>query len=581
MGQNPTLARWIDDVARRTRPDRVVVCDGSEEEARALAAGMVADGTLIRLDERRHPGSFLHRSDPSDVARTEHLTFLATESAEDAGPTNNWMAPAEAHARVAPLFDGAMAGRTMYVVPYLLGPVGSPSARVGVELTDSPYVALSMRTMTRMGRVALGALGDSPDFWRGLHSLGDLSPERRYVCHFPRERLVWSVGSGYGGNALLAKKCFGLRVASALARDEGWLAEHMLIVGVEDPEGEVTYVCAAFPSACGKTNLAMLVSPPGLEGWKVWTVGDDIAWLRVGDDGRLWAVNPEAGFFGVAPGTGPATNPNALATVARDTIFTNVALTDDGTPWWEGRGPAPAHAIDWRGRDWTSASPEPAAHPNARFAAPLGNCPSVSPKVNAPEGVPISAFVFGGRRARLAPLVLESFGWDHGVFLAATMASETTAAATGRVGVVRRDPMAMRPFCGYAIGDYFAHWLAMGRGRPRFPRIFHVNWFKKDASGRFLWPGFGENLRVLAWMVARLRGRVSARETPVGLVPAPGAIDTSGLALEPGAMDELLSIDRAAYREEAADVAGFLEGLGPRVPRALHDEARALGARLR
>jgi phosphoenolpyruvate carboxykinase (GTP) len=583
MDQSANFAQWVDEAASLTRPDRVVWCDGSDEEHSGLVRQMLADGTLLELDQNSYPGCYLHRSDPSDVARTEHLTFICSSKSEDAGPTNNWMSPSEAKAKLKPLFAGAMKGRTMYVVPYLMGPPGSPSARVGIEITDSPYVVVNMRTMTRMGAVALEALEaleSSRDVCRGLHSLGDLSPDRRFICHFPRERLIWSVGSGYGGNALLGKKCFALRIASTMARDEGWLAEHMLILGLEDPSGNVTYLAAAFPSACGKTNLAMLVPPERYRGWKVWTVGDDIAWLRPGADGRLWAINPEAGFFGVAPGTSAKTNPNALASIQRNTIFTNVAVTDDGRPWWEGLGPAPAHLTDWRGRPWTPESKEPAAHPNSRFTAPARQCPSISPKFDAPEGVPISAFIFGGRRARLAPLVYEAFDWEHGVYLGATMASETTAAATGKVGVVRRDPMAMRPFCGYNMADYFGHWLAMGAGKARFPRVFHVNWFRQDEHGKFLWPGFGDNLRVLEWIVGRVNGRGGARETPIGLLPADGALDVSDLGIEPGIMSELLSVDPDAWRAEALDTRAFLESFGPRMPDGIWRQLRALEGRL-
>ncbi|WP_437819024.1 phosphoenolpyruvate carboxykinase (GTP) [Sorangium sp. So ce1078] len=579
--QNRNLSAWVDEVARLTRPDRVVFCDGSEEENRTLIQGMLSDGALVALNEDKYPNCYLHRSDPTDVARTEHLTFICTRDKEDTGPTNNWMSPDEASRRVGRLFDGAMKGRTMFVVPYLMGPVGSPSAKVGVEITDSPYVVASMRIMTRMGRVALEALGSSEDYCRGLHSLGDLSPDRRFVCHFPAERLIWSIGSGYGGNALLGKKCFALRIASTMARDEGWFAEHMLILGLEDPEGRVTYVCAAFPSACGKTNLAMLVPPASQKGWKVWTVGDDIAWLRIGPDGRLWAINPEAGFFGVAPGTSSRTNPNALATLGRNSIFTNVALTPEGTPWWEGfDGPAPPVLTDWRGRRWTPDSKEPAAHPNSRFTSPARQCPSISPAFDAAEGVPISAIVFGGRRARLAPLVCQARDWGHGVYMGATMASETTAAATGQVGVVRRDPMAMRPFCGYNMGDYFRHWIELGQGRAAFPKIFHVNWFRQGASGKLLWPGFGENLRVLRWIHARVTGQAQGRETPVGIMPADGELDTSGLDLNDEAMRELFAIDRAAWLEEARDREAFLESFGARIPEALLRQNRDLMARM-
>jgi phosphoenolpyruvate carboxykinase (GTP) len=577
---NLSLSAWVDDVARQTRPDRVVWCDGSAQEYEGLVRGMLADGTLVALNQEKHPGCYLHRSNPTDVARTEHLTFICTDHQADAGPTNNWMSPADAREKVGPLFDGAMKGRTMYVVPYLMGPVGSPSSKVGVEITDSAYVAANMRIMTRMGKVALDALGDARDFCRGLHSLGDLDPTRRFICHFPAERLIWSVGSGYGGNALLGKKCFALRIASTMARDEGWLAEHMLILGLEDPEGRVTYIAAAFPSACGKTNLAMLVPPASQKGWKIWTVGDDIAWLRVGDDGRLWAINPEAGFFGVAPGTSAKTNPNALGTLTKNSIFTNVAMTPDGSPWWEGLTPTPpAGLVDWHGNAWTPGK-DPAAHPNSRFTAPASQCPCISPKFDAPEGVPISAFVFGGRRAKIAPLVYEATDWEHGVFVAATMASETTAAATGKVGVVRRDPMAMRPFCGYNMGDYFRHWLEMGTGRPAFPKIFHVNWFRTNAEGKYLWPGFGENLRVLRWIHGRVHGTAAGAASPIGILPAEGAIDLAGLDLAPSAMNELFDVDREAWLGEVKDQSAFLAELGDRLPEGIRRQHHALANRL-
>ena len=578
---NQSLSAWVDDVAQLTKPDRIHWCDGSEAEYDALVRGMLADGTLLELNQEKFPGCYLHRSNPTDVARTEHLTFICSETKDDAGPNNNWMSPADARAKVRPLFAGAMKGRTMYVVPYLMGPVGSPSSKVGVEITDSPYVAASMRIMTRMGDVALDALGASEDYCKGLHSLGDLDPSRRFICHFPAESLIWSVGSGYGGNALLGKKCFALRIASTMARDQGWLAEHMLILGLEDPTGKVTYVAAAFPSACGKTNLAMLVPPASQKGWKVWTVGDDIAWLRVGPDGRLWAINPEAGFFGVAPGTSAKTNPNALASLMKDSIFTNVAMTADKCPWWEGLDPSPpAGLTDWKGRAWSPELKEPAAQPNSRFTAPARQCPSISPEFDAAAGVPISAFIFGGRRARLAPLVYEATDWDHGVFIAATMASETTAAATGKVGVVRRDPMAMRPFCGYNMGHYFKHWMELGAGRAGFPKIFHVNWFRTNDQGKFLWPGFGENLRVLRWIHGRVNGTSEGRESPIGILPEGGAIDTSGLDISEQAMAELLSVDRDAWRAEADDQKGFLESFGTHMPEGMWKQHEALKKRL-
>ena len=559
------VERWIEQVAATLRPDRVVWCDGSEAENARLVGQMLADGTLHRLHPEQAPGSYLHRSHPSDVARTEHLTFIASRTREDAGPTNNWMSPGEARQRVWPLFDGAMKGRTLYVVPYVMGPLGSPFSRVGVEATDSPYVVANMRVMTRMGRPALDQLRSLEDFVPGLHSLGDLSPERRFIVHFPEERSIWSVGSGYGGNALLGKKCFALRIASTMARDQGWMAEHMLILELELPGGEVHYVGAAFPSACGKTNLAMLVSPFEGRGYKVRTVGDDIAWLRPGPDGRLWAVNPEAGFFGVVPGTGPHTNPNALATIARDTIFTNVAVTPDGIPWWEGKGTIPpADLLDWQGQPWDRVGK--AAHPNSRFTVAARQCPSISPRWEDPAGVPLSAIVFGGRRARVAPLVFQSRDWGHGVFVGATMGSETTAAATGAVGVVRRDPMAMLPFCGYNMGDYFAHWLRTGRALSRPPAIFHVNWFRTGPDGGFVWPGFGENLRVLLWIIDRVKGRGSAAETPIGLVPTESSLDWDGLALSVPERRGLLSVDRAEWAAEVPEIRAFFERFGGRLP---------------
>jgi phosphoenolpyruvate carboxykinase (GTP) len=536
---------------------------------------MLADGTLHRLHPDRAPGSYLHRSHPSDVARTEHLTFIASRTREDAGPTNNWMSPDEARQRVWPLFDGAMKGRTLYVVPYVMGPVGSPFSKVGVEITDSPYVVANMRIMTRMGRAALEQLGSSEEFVPGLHSLGDLSPERRFIVHFPEDREIWSVGSGYGGNALLGKKCFALRIASTMAGDQGWMAEHMLILELELPGGEVHYVGAAFPSACGKTNLAMLVSPFEDRGYRVRTVGDDIAWLRPGPDGRLWAVNPEAGFFGVVPGTGPDTNPNALATIARDTIFTNVAVSPDGIPWWEGKDKnPPAGLVDWQGKPWDGIGK--AAHPNSRFTVAARQCPSMSSRWEDPQGVPLSAIVFGGRRARVAPLVFQSRDWEHGVFVGATMGSETTAAATGAVGVVRRDPMAMLPFCGYNMGDYFAHWLRMGRAVARPPAVFHVNWFRQDADGRFVWPGFGENLRVLLWMIDRVKGKGAAEETPIGLVPTEAALDWSGLPLSAPQRRELLAVDRGEWAAEVPEIRAFFARFGGTLPGELDRSLSAL-----
>jgi len=573
------VERWVEQVAATLRPARVEWCDGSAAENERLVAGMVERGTLQPLDPGVAPGCFLHRSHPSDVARTEHLTFIASRTREDAGPTNNWMSPEEARQRVWPLFEGAMKGRTLYVVPYVMGPPGSAFSRVGVEVTDSPYVVANMRIMTRMGRVALDQLGAGEDFVPGLHSLGDLSPDRRFIVHFPDERAIWSVGSGYGGNALLGKKCFALRIASTMARDQGWLAEHMLVLELEMPGGETHYVGAAFPSACGKTNLAMLVSPFEAAGYKVRTVGDDIAWLRQGPDGRLWAVNPEAGFFGVVPGTGPDTNPNALATISRDTIFTNVAVTPGGVPWWEGKDKSPPRdLVDWQGKPWDGAGK--AAHPNSRFTVAARQCPSMSPRWEDPQGVPLSAIVFGGRRARVAPLVFQSRDWAHGVFVGATMGSETTAAATGAVGVVRRDPMAMLPFCGYNMGDYFAHWLRLGREVKHPPLVFHVNWFRTDERGRFVWPGFGQNLRVLLWIAARVNGRGAATETPIGLVPTESALDWEGLDLSKAERELLLSVDRHEWSAEIPEIRAFFERFGDRLPRELAGSLATLEADL-
>ncbi len=581
MSLNPHVQRWVDDVAKRCQPDDVVVCDGSEAERKRLIDLALKSGELLELNQEKLPGCYLHRSHPSDVARTEQSTFICTPERDDAGPTNNWMAPSEAYDKVDKILDGAMRGRTLYVIPFLMGPPSSPFSKVGVEITDSVYVALNMRIMTRMGPAALEHLGSSDNFTRCLHSKADLNPERRFICHFPQDNTVWSVGSGYGGNALLGKKCLALRIASWLGRKEGWLAEHMLIVGIESPEREVRYVAAAFPSACGKTNLAMLVPPPSHKGWRVWTVGDDIAWLRQGPDGRLWAVNPEAGFFGVVPGTSRKTNPNAMATIDRNTIYTNVALKRDGTVWWEGAdGEPPAEALDWQGRPWTPRSPDKAAHPNARFTAPAAQCPVISPEWENPKGVPISAILFGARRGKVVPLIYESLSWSHGVFLGATMSSETTAAAVGKVGVQRRDPFAMLPFCGYNMADYFSHWLEMGRRVPNPPKIFRLNWFRSDANGRYLWPGFGENLRVLRWALARCEGKARATETPIGYVPTPDALDLSGLDLSPAAVAELLKVDRDEWRHAVDGQTDFFEKFGDRLPREMWDEHNALAKRL-
>jgi phosphoenolpyruvate carboxykinase (GTP) len=579
-----SIERWVDEVARQTRPDSVIWCDGSESENERLVGQMVDSNVLLPLDQQRYPGSYLHRSDPSDVARTENLTFICSEQAEDAGPTNNWMSPKDARDRVWPLFAGSMRGRTMYVVPYVMGPAESPYSKVGVEITDSPYVVANMRIMTRMGRVALDRLEklDSDEWVPGLHSLGDLSPDRRFILHFPETRTIWSVGSGYGGNALLGKKCFALRIASAMGRDQGWMAEHMLILELTSPDGDSMYVAGAFPSACGKTNLAMLRSPMEEQGWTVRTVGEDIAWMHVGEDGRLWAINPEAGYFGVAPGTSSKTNPNAMASVRRDTIFTNVAIDAEHRVWWEGMdGPVPAHLTDWQGRPWTPESGVPAAHPNARFTAPATNNPALSSHWEDAQGVPISAILFGGRRAGTVPLVVQSFDWQHGVYMGATMASETTAAATGKVGVVRRDPMAMLPFCGYNMGDYFGHWLEMGRRAAKPPLLFQVNWFRRNADGKFIWPGFGENLRVLRWVRDQVLERNGgSNETPIGIVPTAEGIDMRGLGLSAEDQRELLSVDRSAWATEADGQATFLEQFGAHLPQAMRTEQSALQERL-
>jgi phosphoenolpyruvate carboxykinase (GTP) len=573
------LEQWIEECAALTTPDKIHWCDGSEAEHEQLTAEMVADGTLIPLNQTLYPGSYLHRSHPKDVARTEHCTYICSRKQEDAGPTNNWMAPEEAKARVGSLFRGCMKGRTMYVVPYLMGPPGSPFSQVGVEITDSPYVVANMRIMTRMGRVALDHLHDA-DFVPGLHSIGELDPERRYILHFPEERLIWSYGSGYGGNALLGKKCFALRIATVMARDQGWMAEHMLILELEDPHGEKTYFAAAFPSACGKTNLAMMVSALESEGYRVRTVGDDIAWMHIGEDGRLWAINPEAGLFGVVPGTSPKTNANLLAAARTNSIYTNVAISDEGIPWWEGKDDHPPNPLtDWRGnRPWTGKTP--AAHPNSRFTVPLAQSPSMSAHWEDPRGVPISAIIFGGRRYFTVPLVFQAFNWQHGVFLGATMASRTTAATVGRADLLRYDPMAMRPFCGYHMGDYFAHWLEMGRRIPKPPAIFYVNWFRVDEDGRFLWPGFGENVRALVWMLERIKGTGEAVETPIGLVPPLNGLHLSGLSLPRKTLEKLLVVDPQEWKEELPGMEAFFQKIGKRMPKELLEELAALKRRL-
>jgi len=574
------LEQWVESVAGMTRPEQIVWCDGSEEENTRMQQQMVREGHTLPLNKKTYPNCFLHRSDPSDVARTEKVTYICTREKENAGPTNNWMAPAEAKRTLGGLFSGSMKGRTMYVIPYILGPAASPQSRIGVEITDSAYVVASVRVMSRMGKIALDRLGSSSDFVPGLHSLGDLNPERRYVVHFPEEKLIWSIGSGYGGNALLGKKCFALRIASWMAREQGWMAEHMLILGLESPSGKVTYMAAAFPSACGKTNLSMMVSALENQGYRVWTVGDDIAWMQAGSDGYLHAINPEAGFFGVAPGTNEKTNPNVMTALRKNTIFTNTALTSQNEPWWEGMNDAaPAGVIDWQGRKWTGSN-GPAAQANSRYTVPANQAPSISPRWEDPAGVPISAFIFGGRRAHLAPLVYEAMNWQHGVYVAATMASETTAATTGAVGITRRDPMAMLPFCGYNMADYFRHWLEMGQRIPHAPKIFHVNWFRKGADGKFLWPGYGENVRVLKWIVERIEGSAGATETPIGFVPKSNALTLDGLNVSRATMEELLSVDASEWSKEHADIGNFFRQFGSRLPGEIRDEHNSQGERL-
>jgi phosphoenolpyruvate carboxykinase (GTP) len=577
-GLSRGVADWVGEVRALTQPARVHWCDGSDEEILRLRGDLLARGELLPLNATEFPGCYLYRSDPTDVARVEHLTFVCTRNAEDAGPNNNWMAPADAHAKMDALFRGCMKGRTLYVVPYCMGPIDSPYARCGVEITDSAYVVLNMAIMTRMGRPALERIARDGAFVRGLHSTGELDPNRRFIMHFPEELAIQSFGSGYGGNALLGKKCHALRIASWQAREEGWLAEHMLIVGLESPRGEQHYVAAAFPSACGKTNLAMLIPPESMPGWHVTTVGDDIAWLQPGPDGRLWAINPEAGYFGVVPGTNRSTNRNAFDMIRRDTLFTNVALTADNQPWWEGRKLLEP-VLDWQGRPYDPKN-GPAAHPNSRFTVSAKQNPIWSPRSEDPGGVPISAIVFGGRRRDVAPLVYEARDFTHGVLVGAGMASETTAAAVGETGVVRRDPMAMKPFAGYNFGDYWRHWISIGRRLSKPPRIYHVNWFRRDASGQFLWPGFGDNLRVLAWMLERSAGRGGAVETPIGFLPRSADLDLAGLELPAGALDQLLAVDTAAWRREAAEIRAYIEGFGDRVAPELRRELDTLDGRL-
>lgn len=580
--QNSHISAWVDEMRKLCKPEQVVWCNGSDEEYANLIGEGLRCGDLIKLNHEKMPGCYLHRSDPNDVARVEKLTFICTHEKDAVGPTNNWMAPADAYEKLGKIFKDAMKGRTMYVIPFLMGPPGSPFSKVGIQLTDSVYVSINMRIMTRMGDVALKHLGSSSNFTKCLHSKADLNHERRFICHFPQDNAIWSVGSGYGGNALLGKKCLALRIASYLGRKEGWLAEHMLIVGIESPEGKKTYIAAAFPSACGKTNLAMLVPPPSYTGWKVWTVGDDIAWMHIGKDGRLWAINPEAGFFGVAPGTSFKSNPSAMMMVQKNTIFTNVAQRPDGTVWWEGMdGHPPSEALDWRGRRWSPESTEKAAHPNSRFTTPITQCPSFSSEWNNPAGVPISAIIFGSRRAKVIPLVYESFSWQHGTFLGATLASETTAAATGAVGVVRRDPMAMLPFCGYNMGDYFGHWLEMGKRMTHPPKIFRVNWFKLGQDGKFLWPGFGENMRVLRWIIDRCNGNGQSTETPIGYIPTNDALDLKGLNLSNETIRALFEIDIDGWSNALKSQSEFFKSFGDHLPKGIWDEHNALDRRLR
>ena len=589
MTNNTAVKTWIDEMAAMCQPEKIVWIDGSEEQLEALRAEAVSTGEMIKLNQEKLPGCYYHRTAVNDVARVEDRTFICTPTKEEAGPTNNWMAPDEMYAKLKALYKGSMNGRTMYVIPYSMGPVGSPFSKIGIELTDSIYVVLNMAIMTRVGQAVMDQLADSPDFVKCLHSKKDVNPEERYIVQFPQDSTIWSINSGYGGNVLLGKKCFALRIASYLGMKEGWMAEHMLILGLENPQGEVKYICAAFPSACGKTNLAMLIPPKYLrdKGYKVWTVGDDISWLRIGPDGRLYAINPEAGFFGVAPGTSEKTNFNALAATKKNTIFTNVAINNaDNTVWWEGldKNP-PEDATEWKGarvngKEYT-AEGNKLAHPNSRFTAPAINCPCISKEFENPAGVPVTAIVFGGRRAKVAPLVYQARDWQHGVFIGATMASETTAAAAGAVGVVRRDPMAMKPFAGYNMADYFGHWLEMGKKMDpeKAPKIFHVNWFRQDENGDFMWPGFGDNMRVLLWILDRCAGKADAVESPIGYLPK--EIDTTDLDIDDGVMKELLSIDNDLWLEDVANAREYFAQFGNRLPKEIMDELNKLEANLK
>jgi len=583
MKTHAGVLRWVEDMAALCQPQNVVWCDGSENEKQQLLADCVADKELIELNQKEWPGCYLHRSNPNDVARTEQLTFICTQHKDDAGPTNNWMSPADAYRKLGAIFRGSMRGRTLYVVPFLMGPAGSPFCKVGIQITDSRYVVLSMRVMTRMGTIALQELGENGPFTKALHGKADLNPERRFICHFPEDNTIWSVGSAYGGNALLGKKCLALRIGSYLGKKQGWLAEHMLIIGIENPKGEKRYIAAAFPSQCGKTNLSMLVPPKRLAGYKVWTLGDDIAWLRIGSDGRLWAQNPEAGFFGVAPGTNQRTNPQALAMIRRDTLFTNVLLTDEKNVWWEGlTEDPPAHGFNWEGKEWSPDDTALAAHPNSRFTVSAAQCPSIASQWEDPQGVPLEAIFFGGRRARVAPLICESRNWQHGVYLGATMASETTAAATGMTGIVRRDPMAMLPFIGYHVGDYLQHWLSIGQKLgSKAPPIFHVNWFRRDQkTNQLLWPGFGENLRPLLWALDRVAGKADGENTPMGIVPTPRALDLEGLSLDDNQIKALLEVNPAEWTDDLIDQRAFFEKIGQRLPKELRQEQEAFASRL-